>query len=98
MRVETVITSDGKERYMLFDSFGEPVEAVLKYLKYKDNAGAARNTLRAYCYHLKLFLSSWNRSKWIIEILGWMKWLHLCVGFRILMEIGRFPYQSYYFI
>lgn len=55
MRVESLITGEWKERYMLVDNNGDPVEVVLKYIKYKDNIGASRNTLRAYCYHLKLF-------------------------------------------
>lgn len=37
MRVECLITSEGKERYMVVDDKGEPVEAALRYIKYKDN-------------------------------------------------------------
>lgn len=55
MRVEPLVTSSGKQRYILLNNEGDPVEPVLKYLKFKDNTGAARNTLRTYCYHLKLF-------------------------------------------
>lgn len=55
MRVEALITGEKKERYMLVNDKGKPVEIVLKYIRYKDNTGTARNTLRAYCYHLKLF-------------------------------------------
>lgn len=55
MRVETVITADGRERYMLVDKNYLPVVPVLKYLKFKDNNEAARNSLRAYCQHLKLY-------------------------------------------
>jgi hypothetical protein len=36
MRVESVITSDNKARYMLLDSVGDPFEPVLKYLKYTE--------------------------------------------------------------
>ena len=57
MRVATVITSDNKTRYMLLDDEGLVIMNVLKYLKFKDNSGAARNTLRAYTYHLKLFFN-----------------------------------------
>lgn len=55
MKVEKLITSRNKERYMLVGSNSEVIEPVLRFLKYKDNVGAARNTLKAYCYHLKLF-------------------------------------------
>jgi hypothetical protein len=33
------------------------VQPVLKYLKFKDNAGYARNTLRMHCIHLKHFFT-----------------------------------------
>lgn len=81
MRVETLITGEGKERYMLVDDKGDPVKTVLKYIKYKDNTGAARNTLRAYCYHLKLFfefLKQENldyRDIGIDEMASFMRWL-----------------------
>ncbi|WP_338134163.1 site-specific integrase [Brevibacillus laterosporus] len=28
---------------------------VAKYIKYLDNIGKAENTLKSYCYHLKLY-------------------------------------------
>lgn len=55
MRVEEVINKDGQERYILTNSEGEIVLPVAKFIKYKDNTGSARNTLRRYCYNLKLF-------------------------------------------
>lgn len=55
MRVLQVITSDNKTRYMLVNSYGEMVIPVMKFIKYKDNTGTARNTLRSYCYALKLY-------------------------------------------
>ena len=55
MKVEQVITREGKTRYILLNNEGEPVEPVIKFLKFKDNSGSARETLRAYGYHLKLF-------------------------------------------
>lgn len=81
LRVEALITSEHKTRYMLVNALGEPVEPVLRYIKFKDNTGSARNTLRAYCYHLKLFfefleqesLSYYNIG--IDEIAVFMRWL-----------------------
>lgn len=55
MKVEQIITTDNKIRYVLMDQYGEIVMPVMKFLKYKDNTGTARNTLRSYCYALKLY-------------------------------------------
>ncbi|MEX3712297.1 hypothetical protein ACUXCC_000669 [Cytobacillus horneckiae] len=55
MRLITLSTKEGKTRYMLLDHNNEPVQPVLQYLKFKDNRGASRNTLRSFSYHLKLF-------------------------------------------
>lgn len=81
MRVEEIVTSDGKKRYLLVDDSGEPVEPVYKFLKFKDNAGKARNTLRAYCYHLKEFFEflqqkgSDYRDISIDHMAEFMRWL-----------------------
>lgn len=39
MKVVEVTTTDKKTRYYLADDTGAPVEPVLMYLKFKDNAG-----------------------------------------------------------
>lgn len=57
MRVVEVKTTDQKTRYYLADDAGIPVEPVLQYLKFKDNAGYARNTLRMQCIHLKHYFT-----------------------------------------
>ncbi len=68
-------------RYILIDAVGDPVKPVLKYLKYKDNTGSARNTLRAYCYHLKLFFEFLEqeqvdyRDVGLDEMAAFMGWL-----------------------
>ena len=51
MEVVKVRNKDGHIRYYLNDENGEPIEEILKYLKFKDNTGYARNTLRMYCTH-----------------------------------------------
>lgn len=82
MRVEAVVSKETKRRYLLVDDNGEIVVPVLKFLKYRDNIGNARNTLRAYCYHLKLyfeFLNQINLSYLNINIdemakfIGWLQ-------------------------
>jgi len=55
MEVLKVKTDDGKERYYLADSDGLPIEAVLKFIRFKDNTNYSRNSLRMYCQHLKLY-------------------------------------------
>lgn len=81
MRVETVITGDGRERYILLDNSHKPIAPVLKYLKFKDNNEAARNSLRAYCQHLKLyfeFLAQEGldyRKVNIDDMASFMRWL-----------------------
>lgn len=81
MKVDTVITQDGRTRYMLVDSNCDPILPVLKYLKFKDNGEAARNSLRAYCQHLKLyfeFLEQENldyRQVNIDDMASFMRWL-----------------------
>lgn len=53
MKTVTCITPDGKTRYYLADEAGTPVQEVLDYLKFRDNQGTARNTLRLNCYQLQ---------------------------------------------
>jgi len=63
VKVTTIKTKDTKERYMLFNSDGLSVDAVNKYLKYKDSYGSARNTLKTYAYHLRLYFEYIEQSK-----------------------------------
>ena len=55
MEVVKVRTEDGKERYFVADDDGLPIEPILKFIRFKDNTNFARNTLRMYCQHLKLY-------------------------------------------
>lgn len=81
MRVEQVITSDNKIRYILVDRHGELVMPVMKFLKYKDNTGTARNTLRSYCYALKLYFEFLEQKEMsytdvgIDELAEFVRWL-----------------------
>ncbi len=81
MKVDTVVTQDGKTRYMLVDANCDPVMPVLRYLKFRDNGDTARNSLRAYCQHLKLyfeFLEQENldyRQVGIDDMASFMRWL-----------------------
>jgi integrase len=55
MEVVRVRTEDDKERYFVADNDGLPIESILKFIRFKDNTNYARNTLRMYCQHLKLY-------------------------------------------
>lgn len=55
MEVVKVRTEEGKERYFVANDDGLPIEAILKFIRFKDNTNYARNTLRMYCQHLKLY-------------------------------------------
>lgn len=81
MRVEPLITAGNQTRYILVDKNYDPVEPVLRYLKFKDNSGAARNTLRTYCYQLKLFFEFLEQENLdyhdvgLDEMAAFMRWL-----------------------
>ena len=45
-------TTDGRTRYYLSGDDGLPVEPALQFLKFRDAAGYARNTLKGECIHL----------------------------------------------
>lgn len=54
-----------QRRYVLIDLQGQLVQPAMQYMKYLDNTGKSINTLRSYCYHLKLyfeFLESRNAN------------------------------------
>ncbi|WP_027217061.1 hypothetical protein, partial [Butyrivibrio fibrisolvens] len=57
MVVVTFQTSDGKTRYYLADDNSVPVQPVLNYLRFEDDRGLARNTLRLHCIQMKHFFS-----------------------------------------
>jgi integrase/recombinase XerD len=53
MRVIEVQTSQDERRYVVIDDQGIMIEPIVRYLKYLDHIGAARNTLRSYATALK---------------------------------------------
>jgi integrase/recombinase XerD len=53
MRVVEIEIQDGQRRYVVIDEEGELVEPIVRYLKYLDCIGSARQTLRSYAYSLK---------------------------------------------
>lgn len=55
MEIVKVRDIEGKERYYVADNRGIPIEPVLKFIKFKDNIGYAKNTLKQYASSLKLY-------------------------------------------
>ena len=81
MNTVTCTTPDGKVRYYLVDEQGVPVPEVLSYLKFLDNQGKARNTLRLSCYQLQNYYQFLEeagkdyRDVTIDDIAMFMAWL-----------------------
>jgi len=55
MHVVEVETGDRQKRYVVIDDAGIFVEPIVRYLKYLDRIGSARQTLRSYAFTLKLY-------------------------------------------
>lgn len=81
MKTVTFTTPEGKTRYYLADESGVPVAEVMDFLKFLDNQGKARNTLRLSCYQLQnyyLYLEEADkdyRTVTIDDIAEFMAWL-----------------------
>ena len=81
MKTVTCKTPEGKTRYYLADETGAPVPEVMDYLKFLDNQGKARNTLRLSCYQLQNYYQYLEeagknyKSISIDDIAEFMAWL-----------------------
>src|SRR2546429_4176113 len=53
MHVVEIEIQDGQSRYVVINEAGELVEPIVRYLKYLDCIGSARQTLRSYAYSLR---------------------------------------------
>ena len=83
MKVVTFETGDGKTRYYLADDNAVPIQPVLNYLRFEDNRGLARNTLRLHCIQMKHFFKFLEQRKLeytqvtadnLAEFIAWLKW------------------------
>lgn len=57
MRVQEIVTQQHQKRYIVVDESGVLVLPVVRYLKYLDAIGRARNTLRTYAHNLSLYFT-----------------------------------------
>ena len=55
MQVVKVKLEKNKERYYVANDDGKPIQVIFKFIKFKDSTNYARNTLKQYCCHLKLY-------------------------------------------
>lgn len=62
MKVEKIFINE-VPKYMLIDYGNKPVMPVIRYLKYLDNIEKSENTLKSYCYHLKLYFEFLSQKK-----------------------------------
>lgn len=53
MRAVEIEKQDGQRRSVIIDEKGERGEPIVRYLKYLDRIGSARETLRSYAYSLR---------------------------------------------
>ena len=83
MKVVTFETTEGKTRYYLADDNDVPEESVLEYLRFGDNRGLARNTLKLHCIHLKHFYTFLGQKEidyrdvtvdHLAEFIAWLKY------------------------
>ncbi len=64
MKVQKVIVEEKSyPLYILLDKEFEVIEPVKRFIKYLDNTGKAPNTIKTYCYHLKLFYEFMSQSR-----------------------------------
>src|SRR6266700_738579 len=86
MRVVEIETQDHQKRYVVIDDEGVLVEPIVRYLKYLDRIGAARNTLRSYATVLKHYWEYVSQQKldWqqvtLDDFAQFVLWLKLPTG------------------
>ena len=86
MRVVEIETQDQQRRYVVIDGEGMLVEPIVRYLKYVDQVGAARNTLRSYATVLKQYWEYLSQQKidWqqvtLDDFAQFVLWLKLPTG------------------
>lgn len=77
MRVVEIETQHAQRRYVVMDENGELVEPIVRYLKYLDRIGSARQTLRSYATALRLY--------WEFLLQEQLNWQHVTLD-----DLSRF--------
>ncbi len=83
MRVQKIIVENkGYPLYILLNDQYEVVESVMRFIKYLDNTGKSPNTMKTYCYHLKLLYVFMEQRKITLDginleelanFVGWLR-------------------------
>ena len=98
-RLTTVITPEGHVRYVVVNAEGSIVQPVAGYLRYLDDVGKARNTLRVYglgLAHYFAYLGEKDldyRSAGVRARAWFVAWLKRPKQVRQL-QLGRSVYQA----
>lgn len=87
MRVQKIVVEDKPyPLYLLLDEQYGVVEQVMRFIKYLDNTGKSPNTVKTYCYHLKLFYEFMEQKKITLldiqfeELANFVGWLRNPTG------------------
>lgn len=97
MQVVEVETQDHQKRYVLIDDAGVLVEPIVRYLKYLDRIGAARNTIRSYATVLKQYWDyvSQQQLDWqqitLDDLAQFVLWLKLPTGSLHILPVQPVP-------
>ncbi|MDZ5760794.1 tyrosine-type recombinase/integrase [Carnobacterium maltaromaticum] len=61
-KVQEIILSNKEKRWLVLDDENKIVSPVMKFIKYKDYLKKSPNTLKTYCYHLKIYWDFLEKS------------------------------------
>jgi site-specific recombinase XerD len=81
MPVQEILTSHCQKRYVVVDESGDLIIPVVRYLKYLDAIGRARNTLRTYAQGLSLYFTYLTQQELdyqhvtLDDLAGFVLWL-----------------------
>lgn len=97
-KVKEIVLSNKEIRWMVLDEENKIVVPVMKYIKYKDYLKKAPNTLKTYCYHLKIywdFLEKSECSHLVISLDKLSRFIHwLRTGMLTIGNIYTLPIRS----
>ena len=97
MRVVEIETQEQQRRYVVIDEEGMLVEPIVRYLKYLDRIGAARNTIRSYATVLKQYWEYLSQQKidWqqvtLDDFAQFVLWLKLPTGSLSILPVQPIP-------
>ena len=87
MRVIEVQMSQDERRYVVIDDQGSLIEPIVRFLKYLDRIGAARNTLHSYATALKHYWQQVSPD----DLARFVLWLKLPSGFFKVLPAQPLP-------